>query len=398
MGKSIKSTSAAMHSMMDNIINMSLACTSYQKVNDYLILLKRLDETIRIIDLIKIEKTLYDFFPELKEPIENINSHIDILKNKYDNSKKKTAKLLRKKTNSINRLINRFGIPYKISAKYNQGKINDYKLVHINDSNNKDSRNKLSSGEKNIISLIFFILTVEKIEDIMVLIDDPVSSYDECRRKIISDLIISRLNNKTTLLLSHDCVFAKYAAIDKKNNIGSINYLQNFDGNARLIEITKADFGDFHDFVLEHLKNCTNYYQKIMNLRMLYEGKHASSEYRYLSSLLHANTVNDINNLLVNNSLNENDLIDKIYSKFGVTIEPMTEYYNKIIDTGMLSFFEKALLLREYIKFHNNIDMNIKQELDGFIHLNSRLLISLNPYKYVICTPKVYNLVIENIS
>lgn len=42
--------------------------------------------------------------------------------------------------------------------------------------------------------------------------------------------------------------------------------------------------------------------------------------------------------------------------------------------------------------------MTYKKDLDDFIHLNSRLLISLNPYKYAICTPRIYNFVTENVK
>ena len=49
--------------------------------------------------------------------------------------------------------------------------------------------NNLSFGEKNIIGLILFLLANKDKE--MLIIDDPASSFDEYRRKVIFDFIYS---------------------------------------------------------------------------------------------------------------------------------------------------------------------------------------------------------------
>lgn len=90
-------------------------------------------------------------------------------------------------------------------------------------------------------------------------------------------------------------------------------------------------------------------------------------------------------------------ILEKINENYRITLESMFENYYKNINTDELSFFEKALFLREYMKYHN-INKQYKSELDGFIHLNSRLLISLNPYKYAVCTLMIYQIVSENIN
>ena len=397
-GKVIKYTTNSLHTMMENVIDMSIACKTYEMVLDYINKLKKLDDTINNIKKISIDNKLYLFFPELKKSIEKLNDNFDELKKKYDNAKKKTSVILNRKTKSINNIINQLGIPYKISAKYNQGKITDYKLVHNDDEKNNDSRSKLSNGEKNIISLIFFILTVSKLNDVITIIDDPVSSYDECRRKLISNLIISKLAGKTTLILSHDCVFAKYAALETNKYVGTIYYLENFNGYSKLVSISKEDFGDFNNFVIERIQGNINYYIKIVNLRMLYEGKNASDVYGYLSALLHGTPTDEITLLLNEKGKTEKEILLKIKEKNNIELEPMFDNYYKNINTDELSFFEKALFLREYLDNHTNIDKTYKKNLDDFIHLNSRLLISLNPYKYAICTPRIYNFVTDNVN
>lgn len=48
------------------------------------------------------------------------------------------------------------------------------------------------------------------------IIDDPASSFDEYRRKIIFDFIYEFHKKSTVLVLSHDHVFAKLAAFHNK--------------------------------------------------------------------------------------------------------------------------------------------------------------------------------------
>ena len=215
--------------MSKKIIDMSLACKSFANVMNQMLEIKKLNDFSYNIKELKFDKELFLYFPELKIVVNRFNNHIEDLRKKYDKAKEKTAKILYKKVSNINQIIRLFSIPYQIQAKYNQGKITEYKLVHNRDSTKNDSKDKLSSGEKNIIALVLFIFAAKKNPNSVVIIDDPVSSYDEYRRKQICDLIVNKLNEQTVLLLSHDCVFAKYAVLEheKKNNIGKVDYLQN---------------------------------------------------------------------------------------------------------------------------------------------------------------------------
>lgn len=394
----IKYTSNSLHLMANNAIQMSKACKEYNEIQSYIEEMKKFDIVTGKIKEITINEEFYDFFPDLKNVIKTINNNIISLNKKYEAAKRKTADILRRKLSNINKIIARFGIPYKMSVKYNQGKVNDYKLIHNDDKKNNNSKLKLSTGEKNIISLIFFILTAEKSNYKTIIIDDPVSSYDVCRRSIIFKLIMERLKEKTVLVLSHDNVFSKYASIEKSKRIGNIYFFQNHDDNIEFIPICKSDFGLFNEFVIEKIKSCKNYYQKIINLRMLYEGKHNSKPYQYLSALLHAESIDNIKKLLKDRESDENEIIKAIKDDYKIELEPMHEDYYKNIDTNEFSLFEKALFLREYLSEHNNIDKNIKGELSDFIHLNDRLHITLNPYKFFLCTQNTYDIINDKIK
>ena len=391
---------SAINSMRDETIKMSLACSNYKAILDYINKLKQLDEVSNAVVTITYCHELFTYFPNLKKPILTFNNNVDDLRKKYEKTKKKTYNLLKNKTKTVNSLISKFSIPYKVTAKYNKNGLTDYKLVHIKDSNETDSKHRLSTGEKNIISLIFFILLAQKQPDKILVIDDPVSSYDEYRRKQICDLILNRIKTQTALILSHDHVFAKYATLDhgKKCNIGNVDYIENYEKNVKIVKLEKENFGIFKEFLIEKLHNGINYYQKIINLRMIYEGKHNSHIYKYLSAILHATDKQEIDLLLENEGIIENELLEKIEETYKIKLPQVYENYYKNIDTSKFSFFEKALFYREYMQHHDNINKQYKEELDNFIHLNSRLYICLNPYKYTFCSPKLYELVNEHIK
>ena len=131
---------------------------------------------------------------------------------------------------------------------------------------------------------------------------------------------------------------------------------------------------------------------------MLYEGKHNSKPYQYLSALLHAESIDNIKKMLEDRESDENEIIKAIKDDYKIELEPMHEDYYKNIDTNEFSLFEKALFLREYLSEHNNIDKNIKGELSDFIHLNDRLHITLNPYKFFLCTQNTYDIINDKIK
>ena len=386
--------------MSKKIIDMSLACKSFANIMNQMFEIKKLNDFSNNIKELKFDKELFLYFPELKIAVNRFNNHIEDLRKKYDRAKEKTTEILHKRVSNINKIIRLFSIPYQIQAKYNQGKITEYKLVHNSDSTKNDSKGKLSSGEKNIIALVLFIFAAKKNPNSILIIDDPVSSYDEYRRKQICDLIVNKLNEQTVLLLSHDCVFAKYAVLEheKKNNIGKVDYLQNYFSNVSVVNITKKDFGVFRDFLIERVNDIKCYYQKILNLRMLYEGKYKHPAYGYLSGLLHAFPVNEIKLKLDELNCTEEEILTRIEDDLGVKLEPCFDDYYKNINTDEFSFFEKALFYREYMKYHLNVEKTFKPELDNYIHLNSRLYISLNPYNYIFSSSNLYVNVSELIN
>ena len=195
-------------------------------------------------------------FPKVIDTIKDINNKIFDIKKKLGELKQITDKTIHDNLKVLNDYIEKFGIPYRFKLnRYNiEEKLADYILYHVGDKTQKHRINGLSYGEKNIISLLLFLMSNKK--DI-VIIDDPASSYDDYRRKIIFDIIFHLQNKKTFVVLSHDMVFIKYAVFYRQqgdkpnasaklkmfyNNTGKIISLENYN---ELISIKNIDYSDF---------------------------------------------------------------------------------------------------------------------------------------------------------
>lgn len=372
----------------EDMIKIGIALKEYEKLGNTLLYLNEPNVDINKIDL-SFKEELYVVFPMLKNEIKSLNKKINQLKTNVLNAQINTKRVLAYKLNQINGIIETFGIPYKIEATYKYPKITEYKLYHIEDLQKENREKGLSSGEKKIIALIFFILENSKLNPDLIILDDPVSSYDDNRRLSIFNFILQHLNNKTVLILSHDQVFARFAALKNSKKIGNIDYFDNF-GKVKIVGISKMDFADLREVIKYRIKSSLNYIQKIINLRFYYDITAHNTEYRYLSKIIHKD---DVNNWLNTSKIKEEDIVNNLKSNFSIDLELFSTNFYENISTTEFSLLEKMFLLRE-----SNVSKKIRDELSNHIHLNSKYIVSLNPYKFSFCSSYVYKVISEEIA
>lgn len=363
------------------------------------------------VKAIKISSKFQKVFPDMEEYIISINNKLKKIKKNLGNIKRSTDKLLSKNTKKINDYLGQFGIPYTFIAKeYDEtSKSATYCLYHNKDTQKKDRIKKLSFGEKNIVSLILFLLSHK---ENTLIIDDPASSYDEYRREKMFRMIYDLGKGKTIILLSHDQVFIKFAILYKyymnnkkglneikkyiKENTGAILYYSNYTGNAIVKEISKEDFASLDCQIIEFIKSKSlSYYRKIINIRLLSElrkdaNKKIKDIYSYTSAILHCKPREEIYTLMEKENILEEEIIQNIKDIFGIVLETIPNDYFSDFSVEELSNFEKVFYYREKIN-----DKSLDSEFSNIIHLNERLFISLNPYKFDYFSPNVYKLIDE---
>lgn len=381
---------------------------------------------INKVQQIKISIKFKNKFPDKIEIINEINDSIKEIKNMLIKIKRQSNNIIKNNKNKVNKYLSLMGIPYEFneSAYDIESKTASYSLFLKEDKEKKDRKNGLSYGERNIISLIFFLLgNKSKI----LLIDDPASSYDECRRGLMFNMLYEFKNERTIILFSHDQVFVKIATLYKykaesrktkskkfiKDNTGKIIHFSNYQHNSQIKEITIEDFGSLSSQVKKFIQSKElNYYRKIINIRILSEmDKNKSNKFKkiylYSSAILHKKNKEEIYEQLKQNDLKEDEIISSIYKEYDIELEKIPENYFKDFDINELSNFEKIYYFRELIAQNanvyskifnigvlkkNDIDL-LKTEFDNIVHFNDRLFISLNPYEFDYFSPMVYEII-----
>lgn len=402
-----------------------------QKLHDIIDAESEIDELLQIIDAsyktefeihslkrIKISKKVRELFSELDGAVENFNSSLTEIKKLLGNIKSKTMSLISKNITCINDFLKRFSIPYifeKSTIDYDN-RVAEYVLKHENDVLSVDRAKNLSFGEKNIIGLILFILTNKNRK--MLIIDDPASSFDNFRRKVILDLIFETKHpDSTILVLSHDEVFIKlalfYACGAKKkivtrasmsiaekkysSEIGKTTFIENNE-TTNLIEISMDDFDSFEAFIKKRLcflPRKINYQTAIL-IRLLFENKtHKTSRektaYSYLSAIIHETPYPKIIELLSGISSNEDDVLLEIYKIVGEKYCALDTEYLTNYKTISYSDLEFVALFRDRLSgTQDKQNRAIKTELNSIVHLSSTYITCLDPFKFKMYSYKTH--------
>ena len=146
--------------LYDAINNKNIIEELYMMVDSYN--LDTLD--IGAIHKVSFSKSLSELFPDAKQIIDDFNSNLIELKKKLGNIKQKTSKLIGKNLKKLNDYLSKFSIPYEFEIdKYNTStKTATILLVSKKEKNHEDRTDNLSYGEKNIISLLLFLVSSKK--------------------------------------------------------------------------------------------------------------------------------------------------------------------------------------------------------------------------------------------
>lgn len=203
---------------------------------------KTLKEKENVENLKKEKENLETFKVYIKQDnIENLQKEIDKYEKKLDNikndekkEKEKKEKVLEDFSNNleenINIILQDFWIEhFKLKTTINKKPKTWELMSNISIQNTIDDNMEiryLSEWEKRIIWLAFFLALLEKkkndLYDKILIFDDPVTSFDDVRRKKIVDVLNryfwsneKKLNVSQIFVLTHDKLFFKFLGKEK---------------------------------------------------------------------------------------------------------------------------------------------------------------------------------------
>jgi ABC-type Mn2+/Zn2+ transport system ATPase subunit len=231
---------------------------------------------------------------QINKSLESIVAKAGILQGEINKQKRSIEKAVSKYKHEINSFLRYAGYKYEIDI---QDEANSYKmkLKHIDFPDNIDNGAfHLSYGERNAFSVILFMYECLTKNPDLVVLDDPISSFDKNKKFAILEMLFrgkESLQGKTVLMLTHDIepIIDLIKCLNHTFQPSPVAaFLKSSSGIIREIQITKDDVSSFAQICNENISCLSDNVIKIIYLRRHYEIINSKGlEYNFLSNLLH---------------------------------------------------------------------------------------------------------------
>jgi len=308
-------------------------------------------------------------------------------------------KTVNKHKSDINSFLASAGYDYNIALVENKGEM---KLVlkhnDLEQSSINDAKSHLSFGEKNAFALILFMYEAIKNDVDLIVLDDPISSFDKNKKFAIINRLFKGKNSfqdRTVLMLTHDFdpIVDMLCNVKEqfKNYPQRAYFLENNDGILIEKEIQKENIQTFYQIAKENMEQNPSAINKMIYLRRLYELQEDDSEaYQLLSNIFKTREVpvKKKEGIEIVMTLSE---IQRATEKIKEHIPEFTDYndiYKSLTNPiYVIEQYEKALSNYEKLQLYRIIDPNtddnvIRKFVNETYHLENDYLFQLNPREY----------------
>lgn len=368
----------------------------------------------KIADELVKYKIDISYFSHLNSALSN--EKVDIINKTLDEVLEKAGKLqgeIAQQKNHIKSTIEMYsseindflfyaGYKYQVAIQEDEN-TSDYHLIlnHIEGNENIQAVNEhLSYGERNAFALVLFMYSVLKDNPDLVILDDPISSFDGNKKfAIINMLFMGKhsLKNRTVLLLTHEFNTVIDAIYNMPYNFSpapKASFLATKNGLLEEKDISKADIKSFGEIAHININSNMDSLNKLVYLRRLLEIQDTDGlAWQLLSNIFHKREKPEYhysdgtpNRLMTPVEIQEatNEIRTKYISDFDYCKE-----YQKTQDTTKLkglyqsssSNYEKLQIYR--IMFNENSSNSvIKKFVNEAFHIENDYLFQLNPCEY----------------
>lgn len=301
----------------------------------------------------------------------------------------------------INEFLYYAGYKYQVSIQ-EEGEI-DYHLIlkHIEGNENVQTVTEhLSYGERNAFALVLFMYNVLKDNPDLVILDDPISSFDGNKKfAIINMLFMGKrsLKDRTVLLLTHEfntVIDAIYNMPYNFNPVPKAAFLTTKNGILTEKQIEKQNIKSFRDVTYANIKSDIDTLNKLVYLRRLLEIQHTEGlAWQLLSNIFHKREKPEyhFSDGTPNRLMTEEEIMiatGEVRNKYIEDFDYFQEY-RKTQDIHVLrelyrnsrSNYEKLQIYR--IMFNENSSNSvIKKFVNETFHIENDYLFQLNPCEY----------------
>lgn len=243
---------------------------------------------------------------ETKRIVETLNGKLDelidnagLLQGEINKQRIATQKLIEKNRTEINSFLLNAGYKYEVLIT-DEKSGHRLKLKHIECEEIVSGGNQhLSFGERNAFALVLFMFECISKNPDLIILDDPISSFDKDKKFAILDRLFLQPNSfkgKTVLLLTHDMepVIDTTKTLKRKFQQATAHYLRTTNGTLSEREIKSDDILSFAQICVKAVNSQSNLITKLIYLRRYFEIiDDIGDAYQVLSNIFHKRAAPD---------------------------------------------------------------------------------------------------------
>ncbi|WP_445996261.1 AAA family ATPase [Okibacterium fritillariae] len=262
--------------------------------------LKNLKIDLQFLPALSSEKTT-SVAMIINGKLDEVSAQVGEIQGRINRQKHRVAKLIEKNQEEVNSFLRSAGYRYQVRIEPSD---ETYRMLldHMDAPGDhiQEAGSHLSYGEKNAFAMVLFMHDVQHKKPHLVVLDDPVSSFDKTKKfAIINQLFRGRnsLRDTTTLLLTHDIEPAiDMVRVATKGLFTAAkpvaHFLRGSKGRVSEKPIEARHLLTFTTVCEENIKSASDSMVKCIYLRRLYE-VHGTKDagYELLSNLFHGREV-----------------------------------------------------------------------------------------------------------
>ncbi len=243
------------------------------------------------------------------------------LQGSINKQKRLIEKLVEENSKEINGFLKNAGYNYSVSINVDKGGEYRLKLIHDDiDEEVSNVRTHLSFGERNAFALVLFMYDVLKSGTDLIVLDDPISSFDKNKKYAIVEMLFRKsrsFRGKTVLLLTHDFEPIVDMVLHHSDRFEKpfASFLENTHGTLAEKVILKNDIRSFIEINRENILDATHMLSKLVYLRRLFEVTNEKGVgYHIISNLFHKRTTPQVPEVF---GMTPEEMVEKDEDDFG---------------------------------------------------------------------------------
>jgi energy-coupling factor transporter ATP-binding protein EcfA2 len=257
--------------------------------------LRSLKIDLELLDALNSEGTQY-VVRDMNAQLDHVGQRINEIKRRVGIQKTQVAKSIARNQEEINEYLRSAGYKYTVRIESSG---DSYRMIfeHQDAPGHLEAASShLSYGERNAFALVLFMHQVRREAPDLVVLDDPVSSFDKTKKFAILHKLFhgqQSLRGFTTLLLTHDIepaidIVRTTTSGQFRAAIPAVHFLRSREGKVEEKQIKANDIMTFSQVCNENIDSSADPVIKCVYLRRRYEVHgDMGREYDVLSSLLH---------------------------------------------------------------------------------------------------------------